>query len=341
MKKPTRDSRFELLRTILMLFIIILHFTGEIGSQRLPDFLADFPKAFTINYVQSLTNVGVNCFIFITGWFSIKLSVMRFVDLWFRVAFIAALMYGIHLALSTDSFNLRDFLLNTFTLESYWFIATYMSLMLLAPVLNHFASQTSLKEQETYLAIIGLITMVVGYRHPDVHMGKSLISFSFLYLLARHLRRAIDEHDTETWAYRLYKRFSGLQLLGIYILLAIPTALGYAVILGHAYYCSSINMVVMSLCLFLLFVKMKPFYSRFVNWMGASALTAYISHEHLCARPIRHTYITELFNSLPFGYFWLALLGTALAVLLGSILLDQPRKWLWELITKPFSSKAR
>ncbi|MCF0235372.1 MAG: hypothetical protein HUK09_01410 [Bacteroidaceae bacterium] len=160
-------------------------------------------------------------------------------------------------------------------------------------------------------------------------------------MLSRHLRRAIEEQDAGTWAYRLYKRFSSKQFLSIYILLAILTGLSAAVLHGYPYFYSGINVIIMSLCLFLLFVKMKPFYNRFINWMGASVLAAYVTHENFYARPVRHTYITELYNSLAFGYFFLALLGTTLAVLLGSILLDQPRKWVWEFITKSFTSKAR
>jgi len=94
-EKTIRDSNFELLRIVLILMIICLHYMvhgGALNSLSQSDFNFYIAYAF-----ESFCIVAVDCFILITGFFQInnKYQFKKVVDLWTQVFFYSILLSSI------------------------------------------------------------------------------------------------------------------------------------------------------------------------------------------------------------------------------------------------------
>ena len=71
-KTGERDSNFELFRIVLMLLIVAHHYVVNSGISQLYDF-----NHITVNMIFHQLfgfagKIGINCFVFITGYFMIK-----------------------------------------------------------------------------------------------------------------------------------------------------------------------------------------------------------------------------------------------------------------------------
>lgn len=71
-KNRGRDSNFELFRIILMLLIIAHHYVVNSGFGQLYDFDHITGNMIFLQLFGFAGKIGINCFVFITGYFMIK-----------------------------------------------------------------------------------------------------------------------------------------------------------------------------------------------------------------------------------------------------------------------------
>ena len=147
-----RHSGLELLRLVSMFFILALHinFYG-LGEPSALDFneapLGNILRVF----LESLTIVGVNCFILISGWFGIRPKTKRVAELLFQCVFFCCLLYGAGLLFGIP-FSRRAALKNLFLAgQLNWFIKSYLVLYILSPVLESFINTAS---KRTFATVI-------------------------------------------------------------------------------------------------------------------------------------------------------------------------------------------
>lgn len=120
-----RSSNLELLRIIAMFAIFMLH--SGIRSHDL-SVANDILRQFSL--------VGVNVFILISGYFGIRLTLIRVLNLLFIVLFWQSILYVVG---SHD----KSFVEFVVWPCHGWFVGTYFELMLLAPFLNRFVEFSS------------------------------------------------------------------------------------------------------------------------------------------------------------------------------------------------------
>ena len=134
-----RQSNFEMLRIVCMLFIVCGHMVLSHDSQLFS------PDWHIGNFVLGFVCVAVNSFVLISGFFGINLDFKKLlrmnnmVTVYSIILFIISLVIGIHtLKLRADWMYLAPVLT-----KKYWFITIYFVLCLLAPFLNHFIESIS------------------------------------------------------------------------------------------------------------------------------------------------------------------------------------------------------
>ena len=134
---PKRQSNIELCRILSMLLIVFLHSTWtSIGFPKSGESVHPVIIAF---YAFSI--VGVDVFLFISGWFSVKIKKQSLFNLFWIIMF-----YGIVrvvLKLYDGSFSIDDVL---FVSKSNWFVISYIGLILISPVLNIFVDHVNSKQ---------------------------------------------------------------------------------------------------------------------------------------------------------------------------------------------------
>lgn len=167
--KTERQSNIELLRIVATFFIIIVHCNGW--------FLWDRGEIYGWSsgglyigawriFVQSVTCIGVNVFILISGYFSIKPKPQSLVNLFSILFFFYVGGYIYDCLLLERTFKVGTFVRNclAFSREN-WFVQCYLFLLLLSPVLNKFVENTTKQSLRTFVIIYSLCAFYFGCIH--------------------------------------------------------------------------------------------------------------------------------------------------------------------------------
>ena len=138
MLKEQRKSNMELLRLVLMFFILMHHYLMKGGGLN-----AGFYEGEDLDLMAAFWDpffyVGVNCFVLISGFFGIDFKFKGFFKLFRQCVFYGLLFYLLHLYLDNAKFGrsvIDNSLLVLSTPPGWWFIRVYVCLYLLSPVLN-------------------------------------------------------------------------------------------------------------------------------------------------------------------------------------------------------------
>ncbi len=100
--KNTRDSRFEVLRIIAMLLIVLFHFSLQAQPYRLDEGSHNIIYIFLVRLFMPFGKIGVDIFVIITGYFlggkvlSIKKSLERIWTVWSQSIFYSILLFVLY-----------------------------------------------------------------------------------------------------------------------------------------------------------------------------------------------------------------------------------------------------
>lgn len=187
-KKTSRESNFELLRIICMLFVVMQHFWGhalypELQSSN--DTTSPLISFVTLGFLY----IAVNCFVLISGFFRIKTTINKFISFTFLVIFYNLLSLSF-LRIAGGGTIGRSLILSTFIncYNNWWFIDCYIYLMLVAPILNKAIEYFSQKQFIQAITFVGIADLILGYL-MNMDNGYSFIHFIFLYMLGAFISK--------------------------------------------------------------------------------------------------------------------------------------------------------
>ena len=105
-----RESNVELLRIVSMILVLVSHASyTSLGSPTQVEVSFSFESAFLRGLSESLSEVCVNAFILVSGWYGIKVRAIRFVELIFQVLFVSVFIYMVMRLLGlTPSYNVNE-----------------------------------------------------------------------------------------------------------------------------------------------------------------------------------------------------------------------------------------
>ncbi len=155
-----RESNFELLRIILMLMVLSLHYLGiplggALDTKNIPS--SDF-NYYLARFIESFSIIAVNCYIIITGYFmhtKKEVKYKRILELVLTYFFYLFLIMGLVILFEPKLFNI-SILKNAifFKNSGAWFILTYTILYILIPYINLLINSMSKKQFITLLIIL-------------------------------------------------------------------------------------------------------------------------------------------------------------------------------------------
>jgi surface polysaccharide O-acyltransferase-like enzyme len=275
-----RQSNFETLRILSMLMIVLLHF-GTYGISKYIS-IAELSaiNQFFYHFIKILSIVGVNIYVFISGYFLCKSefkwkSAIRII----RETFIFSML--IYISLTVFQFtqfsisNVIDFAFPIF-LSNYWFITVYMLLYLLSPYINILMKNLSKHHHLRLILLLFMVNCIWQVINPinsfGVNSGYSIIHFIFIYIIAGYIR------NYGFFKFNLQKYF----YLSIYLTLAAALAFFERSTLELPFKLLTYNspfIVIMSYTLFMYFKELS-FSSKFINVISGHVLGVYLIHEH-------------------------------------------------------------
>lgn len=264
-----RLSNFELLRIVSILLILTMHSLSQVQVSELSTF-----NVFLSHVVSSIGNIGVSCFVLISGYFGIKFKLQRFVQLAFLTTLYTVVVYLFQKGFVFNGGIVKAFLV--VPLYENWFVSCYLLLTLFSPYLNDFVQKLSKIQYAKLLAvmIVCFCMLPTAFNTPWYTVifggGKCLPYVIFLYLMGRFLRLHLNLDVVRSKALFLFFIFQVLILvgnIGVEHLMHRPCkvlALDCSpLILGSA------------ISVFYIF-RSFFFHSKLVNWISSSVFAIYL-----------------------------------------------------------------
>lgn len=275
-----RSSNFELLRIILICFIVTYHFFVIVYVHETSE------SDSLLKAIWLPLHIAVICFVLISGYFHIRpslkggLKLLLPVIIYYSLPCIIANLCGLK---GMDG-NLLSYLL-FFSKSPYWFIRTYFYLFLLSPILNKWLDCSSIKGKAYFLIVlffIGVYEALMG--DLSVSNGKNVILFMFLYVLGDFLREKQS----------LLERIPISILSVLWIVFNILLVFGWMQFKDNAlgnilwrlsFPYSSPILIINAVWLFVIFSKVK-LQSSIVNYFARSVFAVYILTESDLIKPL-------------------------------------------------------
>ena len=334
-----RESNFELLRIISMFLVLVVHADYfSLGAPSFQDCVSNPVQSIFRIGVESISIICVNVFVLISGWFGIRFKWKSICNFLFQVFFFGILIYLFAVFFLKVPVSLKG-VAACFQITTWnWFVKSYLCLYILSPVLNAFCEKADRKTFATVLLSYFIFQTIYGWTGSAkfILQGYSAISFCGLYLLAQYIRRfllpAIDNKNVIGGGVILYVLCT-LFMLAIEFFsrrLSIPK-------LDIFSYINPL-VIVSSVSVLLIFSQIK-LQSKIINWVAASCFAVFLIHTNvnLCV-----PYYKAFVNYLYANYDGLLCVGLIFAfmtiVFVCSILLDQIRKFFWNIINARFSN---
>lgn len=275
MEQKHRESNIELLRIVLMALIIIWHYM--IYGQSL---LSNLVEGKNINLSDLITTpmlvFPVDCFVFISGYFGIKLrrkSLISFLILMITYSIITYCLASYF----SGTFKINYFIASFFPVSAdiWWFFTLYIMLMCLSPLLNRcmdWDKQYFKKMLIIYAVfLLGIIAILFGKRVATI---GDLGQFIFIYLLGRYVRKYPDTRIIKyRWILFLGCLTANILFLTLFVRLDMPSW-----IMKPLSYNNPL-VVACAVFIFLIFKNLKIKYSKTINIIGSTVFATYLVTE--------------------------------------------------------------
>lgn len=266
-----RNSYIEIYRILATFSVLIAHYNWWfVGG--LPDgFDFNNPTAQSIGQVAiaALCACCVNCFILISGYFSIKLRAQSIVKYLVLLLGIYIPLYCIDCLINAKPLLFLDLVFNCRVItRGGYFVQCYFMLMVLSPILNAFIEKY---QKQSLWLILSLLILefyfdcIAGNDRMGFTQGYSVAHFCLIYLIGRIIFVYKDK-ITEV------KRYKWVLL---YIAFACVIAGMYLAGIKFAYDYSNPAVIATGVFSFLPFIY-KYRSNRIINWVASGTFAVYI-----------------------------------------------------------------
>ncbi len=270
MEKSVRNSGHELLRIAAMYMIIFIHANMYLGM-----FCTGRTQIFFNGFVNGICNIGVSCFILISGYYGIRFNLQKLVKMecmMITYSTLETVILYIALPRQMQGAALLEQMVKAmlpFITRKYWFYSCYLCLFFLSGYIQRFIDILSKKEFRKLLLLLVFLFSVLPtlfYFELIPNNGKGLVQMIMIYMIGRYIRMYGDrsvfgliEKKTKfvlfiaLWSINGVSHEFPVQVGGVY---------------HHLCKDNSITNLVMAIILFYLF-KELTIQSKFINKISA------------------------------------------------------------------------
>lgn len=328
-----RQSNIELFRIVSMLLILIVHIDG--ASLGLPQPMGDIASMTSRDWwrliVESISIIGVNCFVIISGYFGIRASWKGFLRfsyycLFYSVAICA--LAGVIVVLTGKfadkwSWDLMAESFMVYTHTDLWFVPAYLGLYLLAPFLNKSIESLTCKQYSIWLGAFVAFNLYAGWFWSGKFnpTGYTVLQLVMMYLIGRYIYRFIPQIKN----IGLYATIAWVASTGLILL----NSLYDKSIVAFAY--NSPFVVLASISFFMMF-KSITFTNKIINYLAASAFAVYLVHKNPLVWGQFKSFIESMWSQLSLPMFTFAAIAIVFVVFVACVIIDQPRRYLMKFL---------
>lgn len=278
-----RDSNFELFRIVLMLLIIAHHYVVNSGFSKLYDFDNITGNMIFLQLFGFGGKIGINCFVFITGYFMIKsqFKFQKLLKLYLEIKFYKIIIYVIFLITGYETFNLVDGLKTVFNIAygvEEGFTGTFVFLYMLIPFINVMLLNLNKK---MHLNLIGILlflyTIISTFLLQDTYSNLGWMLTT--YIIAAYVRLYPSKWFENP---KIYIWGTVISILLSWTSILVVDFVGSKVGFTNYYHMVANEhkflAVVSSFCMFMLFKNIKIKTNRVINTIAASTFGVLMIH---------------------------------------------------------------
>lgn len=338
MTKTQRDSKFEILRIICMILIIMHHFSYHSGY--ILDSSVSVLNKVTVDVFLIGGKIGVNIFLIISSYFLInkEFKPSRLIKLALEIFFYSSIIYLLFLITGQIEFSFESLIHNFFPILTlrYWFITPYFIVYLLSPLINKLIKKLNQKQHLIFVLIVVLvqagITFCLNLNSTPFGTVAIQSDVSILTTVFNYFARIIS---SACWFFTLYliagfiKKYPTKISQSFFInLLSFIISLSLIILVQiffnyPLYEMSTITCLIASVSLFNIFNSIKkPINSRFINIISQTTLGIYLIHDNKLMRPFIWKNILNCSNLINNKLFPLISIGIVLAIFIICCLID-------------------
>lgn len=284
MKKAVeRQSNFELLRIVAMLFIICCHMMGH---TIIPDIQNDLSSnAYIAVGFWIWGGMGVNCFTFISAWFLVNsdFRIQRPVNVWVKTWNYSIILMLLGAVLGLGNYGLGTYVSGALpvVLGEYWYATAWIGMVFISPLLNVAVKGLGKHRWKCLMIVFTIMLSVIPNFIPHLTWYSDLVWLAYCYILVGGIR---------IYKVRMpgIKKCASIFLISfVLILLSVEATLFLArnheiLYKGLGYFSNRcvFIMLVCSMALFGVFKQLEIKYSRVINIFGGATFGIYLIHEN-------------------------------------------------------------
>lgn len=328
-----RTSNIELLRIFAMFMIVIHHVLVQgifpiIGEDNL-----------TCRVVDSFVIYGVNLFLLISGYFTIRFSWKKLISLLWICSFYKIFHLFFRFFYLDENINLVEWIgkpLGVVFSTGGWFMDNYLLLFFISPLVNKVLFNSNRNEYVKGLIILFLINVVYGWLFSNnVNCnGYNLNHFIFIYYIGYGIKKLNSSKLLQIGLRHALLAFFVCSFVQVICCVAINGFDYQNKLLDYN------NPIVLcaSVCLFQVFALQRRLYANWINVVAASMLPVYLVHHQsgFVGWFMGNISLLYICNETIFAVVFIALIVIALFVF--TILIDQLRKLLAPYIVSPIAN---
>lgn len=318
-----RNSNIEILRFILMAAICFWHII--VHGYDFMDASPSINHILPISFYSAMFSPAVYCFMLISGWYGIKFSLKKYAHL----AYMATVCFCLSIIIKHFWGGISPAIIIEFifpiSCNYWWFLTCYVMVFLIAPFINLGYEQL---ESKTLKQIMGIMTFieVACLFNLIPNMGSTFYGLLYIYCLGRFSKKFNISFTTS--------RLTLVYAVSL-IILWISVYFGYGIIINGSNLSSIILsynnpcIILMALCIFFLFQKLKPIYNSRINKLLSDVLTIYLLTEGI-GQPLYHFLANTMSQNWLLGIL-LVFFAILIALIIGK-LITMSFTWLWGLL---------
>lgn len=342
MDKPVRNSNHELLRIIAMFMIVFIH-----ANMYLFYFVNGKLGFFLNGMVNGICNIGVACFMLISGYYGMKFDIRKFVRMECMMITYSLLETVLFFFLMPEQMQgaelLEQFVKSClpFITRKHWFYSCYVCLLFLSGYIQKFIEHLKQAEFERLLILLLVLFSVfptLFYFELIPDNGKGLLHMIMVYMIGRYIRMYRDVK---------LPRKAGVVFILLWVINGISHEIPIKIggIYHHLCKDNSITNLVMAVILFYLFKELY-FKSELINKAASHVFAVFALNDALVTLGM-----TSLFDSGfrskggMIGFVMLAGITAAILILclvigaLRELILGKVDRWLGELVDHKIMAK--
>ena len=218
-----------------------------------------------------------------------------------------------------SGFSLRKIIMLPLSFDLWWFVSSYMVLLLISPILNKGIEMINRQQHRLIVAGLLIYTYILGYFNWA--NSRDFVFLFTIYMVARYIRLYPKNRLAS-----LCQHYGGAILITYFLIPILMVYIGINWELCMVKFLQNNNPLILIGCTWLILLAEKyKTYNRQINWLASSSLAIYLITEY---PSIRYDLCPVLLRPTLHGWG----IGLVLLICLACILFDKIRDKVFQLV---------